>query len=108
MDFFEEQHRARQRTGWLIVLFSLAVCGTVIAIYAATKIAVQSAWDVPFDQWSGKFWDGALFWRVAAVTVTFIAVASLYKIRAVSASAESIVLGLGGGARGPHARDPHA
>src|SRR6266404_6358793 len=31
MDFFEEQHRARQRTGWLIVLFSLAVCRTVIA-----------------------------------------------------------------------------
>jgi len=107
MDFFEEQHRARQRTGWLIVLFSLAVCGTVIAIYAVTKIAVQSAWDLPFDQLSGRFWDGALFWRVAAVTVTFIAAASLYKIRAVSASAESIVLGLGGRLLDPNARDPY-
>src|SRR6267143_1330898 len=107
MDFFEEQHRARQRTGWLIVLFSLAVCGTVIAVYAVTKIAVQSAWDLPFDQLSGRFWDGALFWRVAAVTVTFIAAASLYKIRAVSASAESIVLGLGGRLLDPNARDPY-
>jgi len=107
MDFFEEQHRARQRTGWLIVLFSLAVCGTVIAVYAAVKIAVQSAWDVPLDQWSGKFWDGALFWTVAAYTVALIAAASLYKIRAVSASAESVVLGLGGRPLDPNARDPY-
>src|SRR3982074_3729048 len=104
MDFFEEQHRARRRTGWLIVLFSLAVCGIVIAVYAATKIAIQSAWDLPLGQLSGQFWNGALFWRVAAVTVTFIGAASLYKIRAVSASAESIVLGLGGRPGDPKAR----
>src|SRR3981189_2277084 len=100
MDFFEEQHRARQRTGGLIVLFSLAVCGTVIAVYAALKIALYSALDVPFDQLPGRFWDGALFWRVAAYTVALIPAASLYKIRAVSASAESVVLGLGGGPAG--------
>jgi Zn-dependent protease with chaperone function len=107
MDFFEEQHRARQRTGWLIVLFSLAVCGTVIAVYAAVKIALHSAWDLPFDQFPGKFWVGALFWRVALVTVTLIVGASLYKIRAVSASAESVVLGLGGRPVDPNARDPY-
>ena len=73
MDFFEEQHRARRRTGWLIVLFSLAVCGTVIAVYAALKIALYSALDVPFDQLPGRFWDGARFWRVAAYTVALIA-----------------------------------
>src|SRR6267378_2154922 len=76
MDFFEEQHRARQRTGWLIVLFSLAVCGTVIAVYAA-------------------------------FTVALIAAASLYKIRAVSASAESVVLGLGGRLVDSNADDPY-
>jgi len=107
MDFFEEQHRARQRTGWLIVLFSLAVCGTVIAVYAAVKVAIHSAWDVPFDQFPGKFWDGALFWTVAAYTVALIAAASLYKIRAVSASAESVVLGLGGRPVDPNAHDPY-
>jgi len=107
MDFFEEQHRARQRTGWLIVLFSLAVCGTVIAVYAAVKVAVHSAWDLPFDQFPGQFWNGALFWRVAAYTVALIAAASLYKIRAVSASAESVVLGLGGRPVDPNARDPY-
>src|SRR5882672_6531655 len=107
MDFFEEQHRARQRTGWLIVLFGLAVCGTVIAVYAALKIALYSALDVPFDQLSGRFWDGALFWRVAAYTVALIAAASLYKIRAVSASAESVVLGLGGRLVDSNADDPY-
>jgi len=107
MDFFEEQHRARQRTGWLIVLFSLAVCGTVIAVYVAVKVAVHSAWDLPFDQFPGQFWNGALFWRVAAYTVALIAAASLYKIRAVSASAESVVLGLGGRPVDPNARDPY-
>jgi len=107
MDFFEEQHRARQRTGWLIVLFSLAVCGTVVAVYVAVKVAVHSAWDLPFDQFPGQFWNGALFWRVAAYTVALIAAASLYKIRAVSASAESVVLGLGGRPVDPNARDPY-
>src|SRR6266436_2806066 len=107
MDFFEEQHRARRRTGWLIVLFSLAVCGTVIAVYAALKIALYSAWDLPFDQFPGQFWNGALFWRVAAYTVALIAAASLYKIRAVSASAESVVLGLGGRLVDSNAHDPY-
>src|SRR5882724_1851018 len=107
MDFFEEQHRARQRTGWLIVLFSLAVCGTVVAVYVAVRVAVHSAWDLPFDQFPGQFWNGALFWRVAAYTVALIAAASLYKIRAVSASAESVVLGLGGRPVDPNARDPY-
>src|SRR6266404_6162063 len=107
MDFFEEQHRARQRTGWLIVLVSLAVCGTVVAVYVAVKVAVHSAWDLPFDQFPGQFWNGALFWRVAAYTVALIAAASLYKIRAVSASAESVVLGLGGRLVDSNARDPY-
>ena len=41
MDFFEAQERARRRTGWLVVLFSLAVCGTVMAVYAVATVALH-------------------------------------------------------------------
>src|SRR2546423_9313326 len=65
------------------------------------------AWDVRFDQFPGKFWNGDMFWTVAVYTVALIAAASLYKIRAVSASAESVVLGLGGRPVDPNAHDPY-
>ena len=35
MDFFEAQERAHRRTTRLVVLFSLAVAGTILAFYAA-------------------------------------------------------------------------
>src|SRR5438874_1052075 len=104
MDFFEEQERARSRTGWLIVLFSLAVCGTVMAIYAAMKLALQYAFGRPLFE---QFWNGDLFWRVAANTVALIAAVSFFKIRALSASADSVVLGLGGRLIDPSTSDPH-
>src|SRR5512141_497475 len=103
MDFFEAQERARTHTVWLIALFSLAVCGTVIAVYAVAWVYVQYA-----SHGAGaQFWIGALFWRVAAATVALIVGASLYKTRAVSASADTVALGLGGRLLDPNTRDPY-
>jgi Zn-dependent protease with chaperone function len=103
MDFFEEQERARSRTGWLIVLFSLAVWSTVMAVYAVIMLGLHYALSLPpFEQ----FWNGPLFWRVAAYTVALIAAASVFKIRALSASADSIVLGLGGHLLDQNTSDP--
>jgi Zn-dependent protease with chaperone function len=107
MDFFEEQERARRRTGWLIVLFSLAVCGTVTAVYAAARLAVQYAWNRELGRMSAQFWDGSLFWKVASITVGLIVAASLYKIRAITASADSLAFGLGGRLLDPNTRDPY-
>src|SRR5256712_3607700 len=107
MDFFEEQERARSRTGWLILLFGLAVCGTVMAVYAAMRLALQYAFGRPLLGAFGQFWNGALFWRVAATTVALIAAVSFFKIRALSASADSVVLGLGGQLLDPNTNDPH-
>jgi Zn-dependent protease with chaperone function len=106
MDFFEAETRARRHTVWLVVLFSLAVCGTVMAVYAVTKVMVHYAWHRPFDQLPAQFWDGDLMSRVAAATVGLILAASLYKTHAVSASADSIALSLGGRLLDPNARDP--
>src|SRR5258705_192409 len=55
MDFFEAQERARRRTGWLIALFSLAVAGTVLAVYTAAKIFLHCAWQLPLDQLATRF-----------------------------------------------------
>ena len=107
MDFFQAQGRARRRTGWLIVLFGLAVCGTVLAIYAVTRFILLSALKYPIEQFAAQFWDFDQLWKVAAVTVGLIVAASLYKMRAVSASADSIALGLGGRLLDPNARDPY-
>ncbi len=107
MDFFEEQERARSRTGWLILLFGLAVCGTVMAVYAAMRLALQYAFGRPLLGAFGQFWNGDLFWRVAANTVALIAAVSFFKIRALSASADSVVLGLGGQLLDPNTNDPH-
>jgi len=103
MDFFEEQERARSRTGWLIVLFGLAVCGTVMAVYAAIMLGLHYAMSLPLFE---QFWNAALFWRIAAYTVALIAAVSFFKIRALSASSESVVLGLGGHLLDQNTSDP--
>jgi Zn-dependent protease with chaperone function len=107
MDFFEEQERTRRRTGWLIVLFVLAVCSTVVAVYAATRLALHFALDRPLEELSRQFWNADLFWRIAFYTVGLISAASFFKIRAISASAESVALGLGGRLLDPNTSDPH-
>jgi len=35
MNFFEAQHQARKRTGWLVLWFALGVLGTVATLYGA-------------------------------------------------------------------------
>ncbi len=107
MDFFEAEQRARTHTFWLIVLFTLAVAGTVVAVYAVARVSLlylslRSAGGIPLH-----FWDRNLFWKIAAATVTLICGASVYKTRALSGSAESLALGLGGRLLDPNTRDPY-
>ncbi len=107
MDFFQAEERAKRRTGWLIALFSLAVCGTVLAVYVATRFALHLAGKGVLDQLWPHFWEPRLFWNVAVYTLLLICAASLYKTRAVSASADAIALGLGGRLLDPNTHDPH-
>lgn len=107
MDFFESEQRARRHTLWLIVLFGLAVCGTVLAVYAVAWAALQYGSQRALVRMPAQFWEGNLFWKVAAATATLIGSASLYKTRAVSASADSLALGLGGRLLDPNTREPY-
>ena len=107
MDFFEAQERARRRTGWLVVLFSLAVCGTVMAVYAVATVALHLLGLRPLTDLPTQFWYPDLFWRIAASTLILVVGVSIYKTRAVSASADAIALGLGGRLLDPNTVDPH-
>jgi len=106
MDFFEAQERARHRTGWLIALFSLAVAGTVLAVYAAVWLTLVYFLNHRFEG-IPAFWNFDLFWRIAVSTIALIAGVSIHKTRAVSASADSVALGLGGRLLDPNTRDPY-
>ena len=103
MDFFEAQERARRHTGWLIVWFTLAVCGTVIAVYVAARVALLEA----SPMLAAPFWDRGLFWKIAVATVALIGGASIYKTRAVNASADTVALALGGRLLDPNTREPY-
>src|SRR5437763_592465 len=107
MDFFEAEERARRHTLWLVVLFGLAVCGTVVAVYAAARLSLSYASPHHFGDLGARFWDGDLFCKVAAATVALIGGASFYKSRAVSASSDSIALGLGGRLLDPNTHDAY-
>jgi Zn-dependent protease with chaperone function len=107
MNFFEAQEHARRRTGWLVFLFTLAVSATVLAVYAAARILLHFAGEPPLEQLALAFWNWDLFWRVAVATVGLISVASLYKSRAVAASADSVALTLGGRALDSNTREPY-
>jgi Zn-dependent protease with chaperone function len=104
MNFFEEQERARRRTGLLVVLFTLAVGATVVAVYAAIWLALRFSLTQPLVV---TFWNADLFWRIAAYTIAIIAAASFFKIRAIAASAESVAIGLGGRPLDPNSGDAH-
>ncbi len=107
MNFFEAQEGARRRTGWLVVLFSLAVCGTVMAVYAVAMVALHLLGLRLLTDSPAQFWDRDLFWRIAANTLLLIVGVSIYKTRAVSASADAIALGLGGRLLDSNTVDPH-
>ena len=80
MDFFEAQDRARKRTKWLVLLFALAVAGTIAAGYFATTAfmihAVSEQTRTPF---ATVWWDAQRLIYISVITVVIVGLASLYK-----------------------------
>lgn len=87
MDFFEAQDRAKRRTNRLVVLFVLAVLGTIAASYVAALLIVGQTRDHSSrssayyyrEHTSLLYWDPTIFTAVAAATVAIVGLASLYK-----------------------------
>jgi Zn-dependent protease with chaperone function len=100
MDFFEQQDRARGKTGTLVLYFVLAVICIIIAIFALFSVVfgeVEGFQDMP---WSPKL---ALF--TIAGTVVVVTLASLGRIASLSSGGATVANALGGHLISPNAKD---
>ena len=89
MDFFQAQDRARRRTKWLVLLFILAVLGTIAAGYvAAMAITGQMGRSARHSRYGRYYeapavqqiwWNPSVFAAVTVGTLTMVGAASLYK-----------------------------
>ncbi|HVS51447.1 MAG TPA: M48 family metalloprotease [Opitutaceae bacterium] len=107
MDFFEAQARAKKRTSRLVVLFGLAVIGTVLAAYLAALIGVaQSAnhssrrhrrydYSEPAPAAPFSLWQPQVFFPVALGTLAVVGLASLYKWNEFSSGGRAVAESVG-------------
>lgn len=111
MDFFEAQARAKKRTSRLVVLFALAVGGTVLAGYFATIFALNQTHNyrphrssrysysqryADDSQPSLSLWQPQVFAGVTVVALAVIGAASLYKWNEFSAGGSAVAESVGG------------
>lgn len=107
MDFFEAQARARRRTGRLVLLFALAVLGTVAALYLACIFG--TAWlglhitaggggleSSPGLEQPLVWWQPGAFKIVAAFVAATIGLASLWKWFELRAGGPAVAESVGG------------
>lgn len=97
MDFFARQDHARRQTGWLILLFTLAVLCTIAMVYVVVQITWLYVWmevdaGDPFPWWHPK-----VFVVVTLSTFVIVAMGSLLKITELSSrGGAGIAMTLGG------------
>ncbi|HUL53671.1 MAG TPA: M48 family metallopeptidase [Opitutaceae bacterium] len=113
MDFFEAQAHARKRTTRLVVLFGLAVAGTILASYVAAIVIFQqfsprvrnlehgywqyqrtASW--PDETASYPWWNPQIFAGVALGTLAVVGLASLYKWSQFRGGGSVVAEGVGG------------
>jgi Zn-dependent protease with chaperone function len=97
MDFFQAQERARQRTTRLVVLFGLAVVGTIALSYAVAVALLnvrRAQHAYPADQ--PVWFDPPVLLAVAAGTLAVVGLGSLYKWSVFRAGGSAIAEGVGG------------
>lgn len=106
MDFFTAQARARQRTSRLLLLFGLAVIGTIAAAYFAAIFILQyadggSSRRAIYGDYDPRgtalvLWQPQVLAYVAIGTVVVVGFASLYKWRQYAAGGSAVAESLGG------------
>lgn len=117
MDFFEAQARARKRTGRLVLLFLLAVLGTLGASYLAGSLGAGFAaprYISGFDRYGGEIEtsDSPHRWTAtggglaaAAVALAVIGLASLFKWQQFSAGGSAVADSVGARRVDPRSTD---
>jgi len=106
MDFFEAQEHARKRTARLVVLFALAVLGTIALSYAVAigLLNVRRAQHVNSPD-ELVWFDPQVLIAVAAGTLAVVGFASLFKWSQYRAGGSVVAEGVGGRRLDPHATD---
>jgi Zn-dependent protease with chaperone function len=103
MDFFEAQARAKKRTSRLVVLFVLAVIGTILASYFAAAFGLRFAEqqnerrsDFYAEFQPGPLWRPKLFLGVTAGVLAVVGLASLAKWTQFSSGGSAVAESVGG------------
>lgn len=112
MDFFEAQARAKRRTNRLVLLFVLAVLGTIAASYlAAVLIVGQTGKSRHRDYYDSSpelvYWDPTLALGVSAVTLLVVGAASLFKWSQLRDGGAAVAAQVGGRRIDPRTTDLH-
>lgn len=112
MDFFAAQARAKKRTSRLLVLFALAVVGTIVAEYAVGLFVLGARqarpsysggdYAAPLPEW----WQPQLLVAVSTGTLVVVALAAGYKWSQFSAGGSAVAQNVGGRRVDPHTTDP--
>ncbi|RPJ46270.1 MAG: peptidase M48, partial [Candidatus Latescibacterota bacterium] len=105
MNFFEHQDRARRNTTALVFLFSLAVAGIVVALYAASRIVIRYAMVDSTGPYRFAWWDPKAFAIVAIGGILFIGIASLAKAGTLARGGGAVAEMLGGRPVAPDTTD---
>ena len=121
MDFFEAEGRAKKRSSRLMLLFGLAVAGTVVAGYFLTVFGLQAsagyrsarhgyyrAYSSDADGENVEFalWQPKVFVVVTFATLAVIGLASLYKWTEFRSGGSAVAESVGGRRVDPHTTDP--
>jgi len=110
VNFFAHQDRARRKTFWLVVLFLLAAA---VIVVAANLVVLGVVWSFQgdllephpeFGAWAHRRPD-VIAWT-SVITVGLIAIASFYKVVALSAGGGTVARALGGTLVAPDVQDP--
>jgi Zn-dependent protease with chaperone function len=112
MDFFEAQEHARKRTTRLVVLFGLAVLGTIALSYLAAMALLngyhaQHHRSYYLHEEGSSWFDPVVLAAVAAGTLTVVGFASLYKWSQFRSGGATVAEGVGGRRLDPNTTDLH-
>ncbi|MFH1279056.1 MAG: M48 family metallopeptidase [Candidatus Eisenbacteria bacterium] len=106
MNFFEHQERARRNTSRLVLLFSFAVAGIVIALYVGSRIVLRYAFASSTGPYLYPWWDPGAFAGVAVAGSLFIGLASWSKSLSLRQGGGKVAEMLGGREVRPDTGDP--
>src|SRR5688500_7792525 len=108
MDFFEAQARAKKRTSRLLILFALAVAGTIAAAYFAAIVLLHyfGGAEAQAQRLHGSYytpsvsdlalWQPSILSFVGLGTVAVVGLASLYKWHQYSSGGGAVAESVGG------------